>query len=344
MILAECFHVPIQPVAPIQRDSSDRNDAPELGVLAVYRQNMRIGYPCINRSLSCRPSRTFRLRSYSTERFKHTVENNLACMDAILDFNIAHGMLFLRITSDLIPFASHPVCTFPWQKHFAPDLRRLGKKIKQAGMRISMHPDQFILINSPRKDVFRRSVEELRYHATVLDLMELDLTARIQIHVGGVYADKPKSLDRFVRRYKGLPRASKRRLAVENDDRLFTLSDCMWIHERTRLPVIFDTLHHAVNGAGQSLSTALEAAFSTWSVQKGRPMLDYSDQDPTPGARSGKHARTLDRKAFRRFLQTARAHDFDVMLEIKDKERSAAAALAVARTVDGIRLNEGATS
>lgn len=300
---------------------------------------MRIGYPCINQSLSCRASRTFRLRSYSEERFIETVENNLACMKNILNYNITHGMLFFRVTSDLIPFASHPVCTFPWQKHFAPALRGLGKKIKSANMRISMHPDQFTLINSPSEDVFRRSTAELLYHAEVLDLMELDLTARIQIHVGGVYGDKKQSMQRFVHRYKQLPREAGRRLAVENDDRLFTLSDCLRLHEKTRVPVIFDTLHHSVNCSGQSLAKALGEAFSTWSVQKGRPMLDYSDQDPTPGARPGKHAQTLDKRAFRRFLQTARKHDFDVMLEIKDKERSAASALETARSIKGIELD-----
>lgn len=300
---------------------------------------MKIGYPCINRSLSCRASRTFRLRSYSEGRFIETVEKNLACMVDILNYNIAHGMLFLRVTSDLIPFASHPVCTFPWQKHFAPALRNLGKKIKDANMRISMHPDQFTLINSPNTDVFHRSTAELLYHSEVLDLMQLDLTARIQIHVGGAYGDKKASMQRFVNRFKRLPRKIRHRLALENDDRLFTLSDCLWLHRKTRLPVIFDTLHHAVNGSGQSVATALDQAFSTWSPQKGRPMIDYSDQDPTPGVRPGKHAQTLDETSFRRFLQTACKHDFDVMLEIKDKETSAARALAVARDIKGIELD-----
>ena len=305
---------------------------------------MKIGYPCINWSLSCRPSKTFRLRSYSAERFQRTVENNLACLDRILNYNIEHGLLFLRITSDLIPFASHPVCTFPWHAHFAAPLRRLGQKIKRAGMRISMHPDQFVLINSPRLDVLERSVAELRYHAAVLDLMELDLTARIQIHIGGVYGDKKASLHRFVSRYKQLERPIRRRLAIENDDRLYNLADCLWVHKKTRVPVIFDTLHHAVNpsppllkkASPPPLAAALNAAFSTWSVQKGLPLVDYSDPDKTPGARPGKHAYTLNTRAFRRFLRDSRKADFDIMLEIKDKETSAAKAVAIARQMKRI--------
>ena len=298
---------------------------------------MKIGYPCINWSLSCRPSRTFRLKSYSESRLVETLGSNLSCLQEILDYNIQNHMLFLRLTSDLVPFASHPVCTFPWQKHFSKEFKALGDTIKAAGMRISMHPDQFTLINSPKMDVFERSRQELLYHSEVLDLMGLNLTARIQIHVGGVYGDKKASLRRFVEREKTLPRSVRRRLAIENDDRLYTLADCLWLHRKTRLPVIFDTLHHQILSSGEPLEEALSLAFSTWSPQKGRPMLDYSDQEA--GGRPGKHAYSLNLAAFKRFLKRSRPHDFDVMLEIKDKESSAKKALEAASQQRGVFLD-----
>jgi hypothetical protein len=77
---------------------------------SFYNLFMKIGYPCINLSLPCRSSATFRLKSYSASRTKQTIENNLDCLIKILRFNAEYGLLFFRISSDLIPFASHTVC------------------------------------------------------------------------------------------------------------------------------------------------------------------------------------------------------------------------------------------
>ncbi len=282
---------------------------------------MRIGYPCLNRSIGCTPSRTFRLASYTPQRLAETVAANLDCLERILEYNLRHGLLFLRITSDLVPFASHPVCVFPWQRTFAPRFAALGGVMRRAGMRISMHPDPFTLINSPDEAIFARSAAELEYHADVLDLLGLDGTARIQIHAGGVYGDKPAAIGRFCSRFERLAPAVRRRLAVENDDRLFSLADCLDIHRRTGLPVLFDTFHHRLNRNGEGLATALALAAATWGREAGPPMVDYSSQKP--GARPGSHADSVDLRHFSRFVAATAGLDCDIMLEIKDKEKSA---------------------
>jgi UV DNA damage endonuclease len=209
---------------------------------------MKIGYPCLNRSIGCTPGRTFRLRSYSARRLAESVRLNLECLGRILEFNTANGLLFFRITSDLVPFASHPVCAFPWHEEFAQRFASLGEFIRHNEMRISMHPDQFTLINSPDPDIFSRSAAELDYHARILDLLGLDRTARIQIHVGGVYGDKAASIDRFCLRFERLDRAVRRRLVVENDDRQYSVSDCLLISRRTGTPVLFDSFPPAEPG------------------------------------------------------------------------------------------------
>jgi UV DNA damage endonuclease len=108
---------------------------------------------------------------------KEIIKTNLDCLLKILEFNAKHGIFFFRITSDLVPFASHPVNTFNWKGCFSWEFEEIGNFIKEKGIRISMHPDQFTLINSLREDVFGRSIKELEYHASILDLMQLDTTA-----------------------------------------------------------------------------------------------------------------------------------------------------------------------
>ena len=288
---------------------------------------MKIGYPCINRTLKCQANKTFRLKSYSQERLIETVQNNIECTEKILNFNVEHNLLFFRITSDFVPFASHPICEYNWQDHFAGKLMVLGGFINEYKIRISMHPDQFTLINALDIEIFNRSHAELLYHAQVLDLMGLDSTAKIQIHVGGIYGDKSRSISRFINRFDLLDSSIQRRLVIENDERLYSLEDCLLIHQGTGIPVLFDTFHHSILNNGESTYDALRSAASTWDEYGGIPMVDYSSQKPD--ARPGSHADSINTDNFRHFIHDSKALDFDIMLEVKDKESSALKALQV---------------
>ncbi len=293
---------------------------------------MKIGYPCINTIIGCKSSRTFRLKSYSEKRLIETVESNLVCLRRILRFNLKHNILFFRITSDLVPFASHPICKFDWQESFGKRFKAIGDFIKRYGMRISMHPDPFTLINSRNYRVFENSVRELVYHAQVLDLMELDTSAKIQIHVGGTYRDKDRSMIRFVERFEKLDEMVKRRLVIENDDRSYNLRDCLQISAKTRVPVLFDVFHHVVNSSGETIQEALGLFTKTWKEKDGLPMVDYSSQKV--GYKLGKHDETINLENFREFLEKSKPYDFDIMLEIKDKETSALRAIGIASQDD----------
>jgi UV DNA damage endonuclease len=280
---------------------------------------MKIGYPCINRSIGCTANSTFRLRNYSEENLIQKASHNLSCLKKILKFNVQNHLLFFRISSDLVPFASHPVCQFNWAHHFKDEFKKIGTWIKTCQIRISMHPDQFVLINAQKKDVVQRSIKELDYHCRVLDTMELNSSAKIQIHVGGVYGDKEKSIKRFIENYKNLPNKITKRLVIENDHRSYSLKDCLFIHEKTSIPIIFDTYHHECLNNGESLREALTKAQKTWKSIDGKLMVDYSSE----GAKIGAHSETINIRLFKKFLKQTKGLDFDVMLEIKDKEKSA---------------------
>ncbi len=294
---------------------------------------MRFGYPCINLTIKNQHPSTFRLKSYSEKRFTETVENNLKHLLSILNFNKRNDIYFFRISSDVIPFASHPICDVDWSEVFKVELKEIGNFISKNNIRVSMHPDQFVILNSKSEDIVKNSIKELQYHCKLLDSMMLPSSAKIQIHVGGVYGDKSKAKKDFINNFnKLLEEGLKRRIVIENDDRSYSLQDCLDINLETGVPIVFDTFHHTCLNNGETFQQALSSFAKSWNYPTdGNPIIDYSSQ--SIGERKGKHAQTLDKshficmyKEFKNAIIEGHA-DLDIMLEIKDKEKSALLAL-----------------
>lgn len=288
---------------------------------------MKIGYPCINLSIGCKGNKTFRLKSYSEQRLIETVSNNLQCLSEILRFNVENNILFFRISSDLIPFASHPICTFNWLSYFSDYFIDIGGYIKQHNIRISMHPGQYTVLNTIQEDAYRNCLRELKYHSAVMNAMRLPDSDKIQIHVGGAYDDKAVSMKRFIARYRNLDETIQRRLVIENDEKQYNLHDCRMIHNDIGVPILLDIFHHKLNNDGTNLIDALSITNGTWKKRHGIPMLDYSQS--ASDSRKGVHIQSIDLHSFQDFISETFNFDFDIMLEIKDKEISAIRALEV---------------
>ncbi|MDQ4073916.1 MAG: UV DNA damage repair endonuclease UvsE [Thermoproteota archaeon] len=299
---------------------------------------MRIGYPCINLALKNPCSSTFRLKSYSEKRFNETVKNNLDHLLSILIFNKKNNIYFFRISSDIIPFASHPICNVDWSNAFEARLSEIGNFIEKNGIRVSMHPDQFVILNSNSEVVIENSIRELQYHCKLLESMNLTCSAKIQIHGGGAYGDKAKAKRSFIDNFnKLLEENLKDRLVIENDDRTYALQDCLDINKETGIPIVFDTFHHECLNNGETIQEALSCFIKSWKYPvDGNPIIDYSSQ--SIGERKGKHTKTLNPDHFismyEEFKKTIKENqvDLDVMLEIKDKEKSALSALEIINT------------
>ncbi|MFX1382605.1 MAG: UV DNA damage repair endonuclease UvsE [Promethearchaeota archaeon] len=293
----------------------------------ILKSPMKLGYACINQSLKCRSSNTFRLKNYSEERLINIIDGNLSCLFKILEFNKLHHIFFFRITSDLIPFASHSIMNYNWQDHFKPVFKDLGKFVKLNKMRITMHPGQYTVLNSVNPKVYNNSINELRYHVEVLDLMNLNSSAKVQIHIGGVYGDKEKSKKRFISRFEKLDDYIKKRVIIENDDRSYTFKDCLSIHDAINIPIVFDVYHHECNNNGEILKECFNLFTNTWKKEDGLPIVHYSSEHPIKGKCS--HTDTIDINHFKNFIKETRHYNFDIMLEIKDKEKSALKTLKV---------------
>lgn len=185
-----------------------------------------------------------------------------------------------------------------------------------------MHPGQYTVLNSPDKAVVERAVEDLRYHARLLDAMGLGKEHKIVLHIGGTYGDKTSALKRFIQQYRCLDENIRQRLVIENDDRQYTIFDVLSIGESEGIPVVFDNLHHQVNPDNTcSVIEWIDACANTWKSEDGPQKLHYSQQDFSK--RPGSHSATLDVGEFLQFYTDIRNRDVDIMVEVKDKNLSA---------------------
>lgn len=291
---------------------------------------MRIGYACLALGVPGSELRSCALKNADGPRLAALIARNLSALSRMVDYNLENGIRLYRISSGMIPFGSSPVNQLDWANLFAADLARIGARIRAGGMRVSMHPGQYTVLSAPDESVAARSVEDLRYHARVLDALGAGEDAKIILHLGGAYGDKAAALQRFEARFRALDPAVRRRVALENDDRLFTIADALALGRRLGAPVVFDNLHHAVNPSGPAEPRRwIDACRETWKPGDGPQKIHYAQQDPEkqPGA----HARTI---AVREFLDFARAvgrGELDIMLEVKDKNLSAVKCALCAR-------------
>ena len=126
-----------------------------------------------------------------------------------------------------------------------PYLKEIGRKSKQYGQRLTFHPGQYNVVGTPDEKTILQTCEDLKYHADVLDLMELDQHSVIVVHGGGVYGDKAKTIERWCRQFHRLPSNVQKRLVIENCEKCFSIKDCLKIAIKVNIPIVFDTHHFA---------------------------------------------------------------------------------------------------
>jgi UV DNA damage endonuclease len=282
---------------------------------------IRLGYACINTKLTS-PNRTCRLKNATPEKILELASANLAALEPILEWNAAHGIELFRISSDVIPFGSHPVNKVPWWRILKAQFERLGALIRENHMRVSMHPGQFTVLNSPRREVVESSIKELEYHAALLEALGVDRSHKIVIHLGGIYDDKNQSLKRFIANCKALDPMIKHRLVIENDERCYSVADALAASSAIGVPVVFDVFHHSWNPALKEypLPAIIQLAAKTWRKRDGRVKIHYSNQ--WRGQSPGTHSKSISVPKFLEFYDRIRNLEVDIMLEVKDKQES----------------------
>ncbi|MDD2190431.1 MAG: UV DNA damage repair endonuclease UvsE [Eubacteriales bacterium] len=283
---------------------------------------MSIGYACLTVGVSGTKIRNCLIKNATPEILSTLIQSNLEALDNILDYNIKNGIKLFRISSDIIPFGSHPVNTLKWWETFNDQLKGIGNKALINSIRLSMHPGQYTVLNSPDEAVVERAVKDLKYHTQFLDTMGLGQEHKIILHMGGIYGDKTSALKRFIKQYRCLDENIWQRLVIENDDCQYDISDVLSIGESEGIPVVFDNLHHQVNPNNKNSEIEwINACRNTWKQSDGLQKLHYSQQNAEK--RLGSHSTTLDIDVFLQFYKRISKQDVDIMVEVKDKNLSA---------------------
>ncbi len=282
---------------------------------------IRLGYATQNLTLPATTNRTLRLAGLGdAEKVRALVWENLLGLETILRWNAEHGVPLFRIGQGLVPFASHPSFPYDWEAEHGDDLRWIGALAGSLGIRLSMHPGQFIQPGSLKDAVVERSLDELRYAARVFDLIGSPASV-IVLHMGGAYEDRPATAARFVERLRP-ETAVLRYLALENDERIWAVPEIVQTAYTLGVPAITDAFHHGLNPGGMTLEEALDVSLPTWERRGVRPKLHLSSQDPAkqPGA----HAYLVDVGNWLTLLGAIDGREADVMIEAKGKERALA--------------------
>jgi UV DNA damage endonuclease len=287
--------------------------------------SLRVGYACVNTELPS-ASRTLRLANVSDERVRELVLANLDALASILRWNAAHGIYVFRVSSETVPFGSHPANRFRWWEELAGRFADVGELMR--GMSISTHPGQFTVLGSPNPEFVANSIAELDYHARLLEAFKLDRSHKVVVHGGGVYGDAAAAAERFAAGFARLAPGTRERLVLENDER-WSLGDILPLAELLGVPVVFDVFHHAIRPSFPELGVrdVVELAGGTWSREDGRQEVHFSTQEP--GKRPGAHSETIDLDAFARFADAVGDLELDCVIEVKDKERSTLRAQAL---------------
>jgi UV DNA damage endonuclease len=253
----------------------------------------RYGYCCINLSLQegKKADRVTTNRSMTKKTFlergisyvSELASQNVADLCKIIEWNNSAGIGMYRISSDMFPWCSE------YEIQDLPDFEFIKEKLELAGhiaigggQRITFHPSPYSVLASLRPDVVEKSIKELRQHAEIMDLMNLDKNHfyPINIHVNTTQPTKEEAAERFCTNFELLPRSVKSRLVVEIDDKKsqYTSVDLYgMVHKKIGIPITFDYLHNKCNPPENlNEESSLKLCISSW-PEGITPLTHYSE-------------------------------------------------------------------
>lgn len=286
---------------------------------------IRLGYVAISKALeNITTSSTITYTKFKEEKepfdkLFNIISNNLDSLKEILLYNEKNNLHFYRLTSKLIPLATHNNVKFDYINPFLDQYKELKELINKNKFRIDFHPDQYTVLNSVHKRVVDNTFEILEYHYKILDVLGIkDKT--IILHIGGNNFGKEKSMKRFINNFKRLPKYIQNTIVIENDDKIFNLNDVLFISNILDIPVVLDYHHFICNNNGEKIEDLIEKVFNTWKNRT--PKIHFSSPKSKLKKEFRSHNDYIDSNSFIEFIEKVKFlnKDFDIMIEAKAKD------------------------
>ena len=291
---------------------------------------IRLGLCCINTELRAQKppvfcSRTMTRKNFTVEKAKKLSMQNVQDITTMIEWNEEHNIKCFRLSSDMFPHFTDKE-TEPYTIDFAKkELKKAGDLAKKYGHRIVMHPGQYNQVGSKSKDVFEQTIKDLSHHADILDAMGIDMNGILIVHGGGIYGDKPKTIKRWISNFSKLPEKVKRRLVIENDEKCYSIKDCLHISEKTGIPVVFDSHHYECYQnyhklEPRDIKPIMKKVFDTWTNKELRPLCHISNQ--AKDKKVGCHSDFITEFHSIFFDMCEDGFEFDLEIEAKMKEQA----------------------
>lgn len=288
---------------------------------------VRLGYVAITKSLDgVTSSSTLTYTNYlkndsKEEKLYNIVLSNLEDLKKIISYNIKNNIHFFRITSALIPLATHKEVNFDYIKPFETYYKKIAEMIKNSNMRADFHPGEYTILNSTREEVIENTREILNYHYQLLKVLQIK-NPLLVLHVGSNAFGKKASLGRFRNQFFLLPEEVRLSLALENDDKVFTVEDLLPVAKELNIPFILDYHHHICNPSTEAITSYLPDILKSWNGVI--PKMHFSSPKNKTKKEMRSHHDYIDCDSFIAFLQLIEPYftEVDIMIEAKMKDEA----------------------
>jgi UV DNA damage endonuclease len=292
---------------------------------------VRLGYVAMSVHVAnASPSKTMTAAQFAKiadkdaglHKLERIADENIHNCIRLLYHNRAYGIRFFRLSSRLIPLVGHEYTEgWNYMDQLAPHFQKLGELAQEDGVRLDFHPDHFVLLNSPRKQVFDNSHKVLEHHIRMLKAMNVPPVHRCVMHVGGAYTDKDKALKRFAANWEKLSSEVQAAIMLENDDKVYTARDTLVLCEKLGIPMVLDIHHHRCNpGEDLDITSLVPRILATWDKSPLPPKMHVSSPRSEKDRRA--HADYIRPEDLFPFLKemAGMTELLDIMIEAKQKD------------------------